>query len=72
VHHLAVRREHRERGYGERLIREAVALAEAEGIRRLELSVWAFNTAARGFFARQGFAIFNERMCLEWEEGQSW
>ena len=72
VHHLAVRREHRGRGYGERLIREAVALAESEGIRRLELSVWAFNTDARGFFARQGFTVFNERMCLEQGEGQSW
>ncbi len=72
VHHLAVRREHRGRGYGERLIREAVALAESEGIRRIELSVWAFNTDTRGFFARQGFTVFNERVCLERGEGQSW
>lgn len=72
MHHLAVAREHRGRGYGEQLIREARALAESEGIRRLELSVWAFNTAALGFFARQGFTVFSERMCLEREEDQSW
>lgn len=72
VHHLAVGREHRKRGYGERLIREALALAEAEGIRRIELSVYSFNENARRFFAGQGFAVFSERMCRERGEGESW
>ncbi len=65
VHHIAVRRTHRRRGCGEALLQRALALAREEGIARLELDVWSFNAAARAFFRRQGFAAFNERMCIE-------
>ena len=65
VDQLAVAPGHRGKGYGARLLREVVALAEVEGIRRIELSVYAFNADARRFFAGQGFTVFTERMCLE-------
>lgn len=65
VHHLSVDRAHQGHGYGERLLGEAVALFRAKGIPRVELDVWAFNTNAQRFFTRQGFAVFNQRMCLE-------
>ena len=65
VDQIAVDPAHRRRGYGARLLREAVALAQAAGIRRVELDVWAFNAGARRFFAGQGFGVFNERMELE-------
>jgi ribosomal protein S18 acetylase RimI-like enzyme len=65
VQHLSVDRAYHKRGYGEQLLGAVIALARARGIMRIELDVWAFNTNARGFFASQGFAVFNERMSLE-------
>ena len=65
IHHLAVEEAWRGRGCGAALVREAVARFRSEGIARIELDVWAFNAAAQRFFARQGFAVFNQRMCLE-------
>lgn len=65
VHHLSVDRAYHKQGYGEQLLGAVVALARARGIGRVELDVWAFNNNARGFFASQGFAVFNERMSLD-------
>jgi ribosomal protein S18 acetylase RimI-like enzyme len=65
VHHLSVDRAYQKRGYGEQLLGAVIALARARGIARIELDVWAFNDNARGFFASQGFAVYNERMYLE-------
>ncbi len=70
VDQIAVAPEHRGKGYGAQLLREAVALAEARGIRRVELDVWTFNENARRFFAGQGFRVFNERMALDIDRGQ--
>jgi len=62
VHQLSVDSTHRRHGYGEQLMQQVVDLAQAHGIRRIELDTWAFNTAARAFFARQGFTEFNVRL----------
>ena len=70
VDQIAVAPEHRGKGYGAQLLREAVTLAEARGIRQVELNVWTFNENARRFFAGQGFSIFNERMALDIDRGQ--
>ncbi len=67
IHHIAVRRTHRGQGCGEALVQRALALAREEGIARVELDVWSFNEGARAFFRRQGFTVFNERMCIEAE-----
>jgi ribosomal protein S18 acetylase RimI-like enzyme len=65
IQQISVDRPYHRRGYGEQLIGAVVELARARGVARIELDVWAFNHNARGFFARQGFAVFNERMYLE-------
>jgi GNAT superfamily N-acetyltransferase len=65
IQQISVEQVYQKRGYGEQLIGKVVELARARGIARIELDVWAFNQNARGFFARQGFAVFNERMYLD-------
>ena len=30
----------------------------------VQLDVWSFNEQAKGFFRRQGFTVFNERMWI--------
>jgi ribosomal protein S18 acetylase RimI-like enzyme len=62
VHHIAVSRIHRRRGYGEWLVPQVVDLARSQGIRQLELDTWWFNANARDFFKRLGFAELNLRM----------
>lgn len=62
IHHIAVSRVHRRRGYGERLAQQVVDLARSQGIRQLELDVWWFNANARDFFTRLGFSELNLRM----------
>jgi len=53
------------RGHGEQLLAALLAIFRAEGVVRVELSVWAFNEGARRFYERQGFATFNYRMSLD-------
>lgn len=65
VQQLSVDRAYHKRGYGAQLLGAVVELARARGVARIELDVWAFNHNARGFFAGQGFAVFNERMSLD-------
>ncbi len=47
---------HRRRAVGERLVREVVAWARAQGYRRLTLTVVDDNDAARVLYERMGFA----------------
>jgi ribosomal protein S18 acetylase RimI-like enzyme len=72
VQQISVDRPYHKRGYGEQLIKAVVELARARGVARIELDVWAFNQNARGFFARQGFAVYNERMYLDGMENGEW
>ncbi len=69
IHHLCVTRERRGRGLGKALVARALTLAGELGIERVELDVWSFNEPARAAFAALGFAVYNERMCLEREAG---
>jgi GNAT superfamily N-acetyltransferase len=62
LHHISVRPAHRRQGVGSALI-EAVRSAAGEiGITLLGADIWSFNDAARAFFRRHGFAVFNERL----------
>ena len=62
IHHISVRPDFRERDVGEGLL-DAVRAAAAElKIELITLDVWSFNAAARAFFRRNGFRIFNERL----------
>ena len=58
---LAVRPEARRRGLGARLVAAAVARAAALGAERLFLEVAQDNAAARGLYARSGFAEVGRR-----------
>ncbi|HEY1553489.1 MAG TPA: GNAT family N-acetyltransferase [Kofleriaceae bacterium] len=52
---MSVRLAHRRRGIGRALLAEAIAWAPAAGITRLELYVYARNTAAIALYERAGF-----------------
>ena len=58
---LAVRPEARRRGLGARLVAAAAARAAALGAERLFLEVAQDNAAARGLYARSGFAEVGRR-----------
>ena len=47
--------EFRGRGFGERLLRQAVQAADAFGFRRIELGVFATNNAAAALYRKVGF-----------------
>ncbi len=65
IHHISIQPRHQHRGYGEQLMQAVKDLAQDKGITTIALDVWSFNTAARAFFARQGFTVFNEWMWTE-------
>jgi diamine N-acetyltransferase len=65
VHQLSVARTHRHRGYGQRLLEYAAALANQQSITRIELDTWWFNGTARAFFTHHGFEEYNVRMVKE-------
>ena len=52
---------HRGRGIGERLLVAALESARANGMRRVELEVYASNGAARALYERMGFEIEGTR-----------
>ena len=62
LHHISVRPEFRRRGVGAALLAAVRAAANEAGITLFTLDVWTFNTAARAFFARNGFTAYNERL----------
>lgn len=62
IHHIAVRPEFRERDVGEALLDAVRAAAAERKIDLITLDVWSFNAAARSFFRRNGFTIYNERL----------
>lgn len=64
IDQISIKPVYQGKGYGERLIQEVRTLAKDNGIDTIALNVWSFNEKARAFFARQGFATFNERMWL--------
>ena len=57
IHDVAVAEKARRRGVGRALFREAERLGRSLGASRIQLSVWAFNTAAREFYASLGFEV---------------
>jgi ribosomal protein S18 acetylase RimI-like enzyme len=56
IHVLAVRPEDQGRGFGERLIEEAVLIARNAGKKALRLDALAGNTPAHHLYAKKGFA----------------
>jgi RimJ/RimL family protein N-acetyltransferase len=54
---MGVHPDFRRRGLGARLLRAAIAHAEAMGLERVELEVFASNHAARQLYERTGFTV---------------
>ena len=71
IQHIAVAPKFRRQGVGALLLNKAVEIARKEGIQRVELDVWSFNSEAKRFYAKHGFAAFNERMALKMGEADS-
>jgi len=61
VMNLAVLPDHRRRGIGAALLREAIRLARNEGASSMVLEVREGNTAARGLYGSAGFAALATR-----------
>lgn len=68
IDQIAVLSGARRRGVGVALIGYAKTLAAELTADEVTLNVWSFNTAARSFFADQGFATITERRRLANDE----
>jgi ribosomal protein S18 acetylase RimI-like enzyme len=64
VHAMAVAAGARRRGVGRALMAAVRAAAAERGLRDVTLDVYAFNAAARAFYAAQGFAPLRERLSM--------
>jgi ribosomal protein S18 acetylase RimI-like enzyme len=62
LHHIAVATSFQKTGIGTALMQALFQVANTNGVSRLELDVWAFNTPAQDFFSKFGFNAFNHRM----------
>jgi ribosomal protein S18 acetylase RimI-like enzyme len=62
LHHIAVATLFQNAGIGTALVIALFQVANTNGVSRLELDVWAFNTPAKSFFSKFGFSVFNHRM----------
>jgi len=71
VHALGVTEAQRGCGVGHALLEAVRGAAAARGIERVSLEVYAFNTAARAFYARQGFVTLRERFVAATERPTS-
>lgn len=65
LEHIGVTPRHQRTGVG-RLLWEAVRqTAVNEGVQRVTLTVWSFNSSARSFYAKAGFVPDYERLAIE-------
>ena len=67
LHEMGVAPEHRQHGVGRALLVAIRAAAVAWGARGVVLDVYAFNAAARAFYAREGFTPLRERLAAPLE-----
>jgi ribosomal protein S18 acetylase RimI-like enzyme len=65
VDQLAVDPGYRQRGVGDALLDAVIAQLHDACAERIELSVWAFNSGARDFYLRRGFAYAQHSLVLE-------
>lgn len=62
IQQLSVNPESQRMGVGRELMQAAEKLAEANGVTKIELDSWGFNTQAHGFFEKLGYSKFNVSM----------
>lgn len=65
INHIGVSKQVKKRGIGTSLLKYVLKKAHDENINRVELDVWNFNAAAKSFFKKNGFSVFNERMAID-------
>ena len=65
ISNLAVTKNYRRKGIGERLSRKTVNWFSKRGIHRIEVYVGISNKSARKFWTKMGFTVFVENMFLE-------
>ena len=62
LNEMSVNDEQRGRGIGKALMQAVFDLARVEGVRRLVLDVWHFNSDSREFYAHMGFEPITVKM----------
>jgi diamine N-acetyltransferase len=65
IDQMAVKPDCQGKGIGERLIEAVAELGKREGIKRIELNVWADNEGAKRFYGRCGFKTYTQNMYRE-------
>jgi diamine N-acetyltransferase len=60
VDELVVMAEHRRAGVASALLADVEAWARQRGIDALEVTVWAFNEAARELYTKEGFSVLRQ------------
>ena len=65
IDQMAVKPAYQSKGVGKMLIDAVAALGKKEGIKRIELNVWADNEGAKRFYGRCGFKTYTENMYRE-------
>ena len=59
IHHISVNPESQGKGAGRHLLAAAERFAESNGITKIELDSWGFNSQAHNFFEGMGYSKFN-------------
>jgi GNAT superfamily N-acetyltransferase len=62
LHAMGVTAAHRGHGVGRALLTAVRDAAAARGLTGVSLDVYAFNTAGRAFYEREGFVVLHERL----------
>lgn len=65
VDHICVDDKYKRSGIGKVLIDFVKAVAKDNKINRIELNYWTANKNAGKFFKKQGFEVYNEKMCIK-------
>ncbi len=71
IDQIGVKAAHQGRGYGRALIEAVFEMARTQGISRVTLSSWAFNTQAHAFFDRCGFKPYTHNFETFVDQGYS-
>lgn len=65
IDQISVRPEAQGSGVGAALMAQAEALAREQGVSRIQLDSWGFNSGAHAFFEKMGFEKFSHRFWRE-------
>lgn len=60
VHQISISENHKNMGYGSKLIDEISAFAKTKGINKIELDYWLDNEDAKNFYKKKNFVIYRE------------